>query len=304
MLSRQREQQDRTLHCENRINEINNRIRQYESDDKTPSSSASSSSSHRREFSTLERQYQTLRKDADSLSEELEIASLDPKEAHSQFVARVNNFKQGAKTLEDKASAIREENAAARRALEEMEQQGQEEDNGDAAKYELLVKRDQDMTAFMDKFEENRNQVLSDQQTAKELVVALLEHISRGLEDQTNMPSQEVLGEMEDARTFKQRNLATAQRTMESLQAEKRKREKELDLLRDSEPKLTRELASLRDQMARMSSEMSSFSDMPGLRRAFESTQSSLAEMKIGYNKRRDAMRQQVSSKGLTRSSY
>ena len=39
-------------------------------------------------------QYRTLRRDAEGLNEELEISSLDPKEAHSKFVARVNSFKQ------------------------------------------------------------------------------------------------------------------------------------------------------------------------------------------------------------------
>jgi len=285
LLSKQRELQDRVMHSDNRLTEINARIRHYDADDK--------GTSHRKEYANLERVYQSLRKDAESLQEELEIASMDPKEAHSQFVARVNNFKTGAKTLEDKATQLREENAAARRALDEMDTTV-EEDNGDAAKYELLVKRDQDMTAFMDKFDESRDAVLAEQQQAKDVIVALLEHISRGLEDSTNMPTQEALGEMEDARTFKERNLATAQRTMEGLQAEKRKRERELELLRDSEPKLNRELTMLRESMARMESEMRDFEDLQGLRRAFENTQAMLVEQKQSYVKRRDAMRQQV----------
>ena len=63
-------------------------------------------------------------------------------------------------------------------------------------------------------------------------------------------------GEMEDQRTFKEKNLATAQRTMESLQAEKRKRERDLDLLRISEPKLVKELSGLKESIARMVKDM------------------------------------------------
>ena len=61
---------------------------------------------------------------------------------------------------------------------------------------------------------------------------------------------------MEDARTFKEKNLATAQRTMESLQQEKRKRERDLDLLRISEPKLVKELNGLKESISRMHRDM------------------------------------------------
>ena len=133
-----------------------------------------------------------------------------------------------------------------RRALDDMDNNGpSEDDNGDAAKYELLVKRDQEMTAFMDKFEETRNNVLSEQKTAKDMIVALLESVSKGIEDSTSMPSVETMNEMESTRSFKEKNMATAQRTMEGLQKEKAKREKELLILRDSEPKLTREVSRL-----------------------------------------------------------
>jgi hypothetical protein len=89
----------------------------------------------------------------------------------------------------------------------------------EAAKYELLFKRDQDMTAFIDKFDEvlvlsalnssagastylflslssqTRDGVLAEQSQAKAIVVALLEHISRSVDESSHMPSQEQLGE-------------------------------------------------------------------------------------------------------------
>jgi hypothetical protein len=45
-------------------------------------------------------------------------------------------------------------------------------------------------------------------------------------------------------------------RTMESLQMEKTKREKELNQIRQSEPKLIREIAGLKESMMRMNEEM------------------------------------------------
>ncbi len=128
------------------------------------------------------------------------------------------------------------------------------------------------------------------------MIVALLEHIGKGLEDSSNVPSQEMRGEMESARNFKEKNLATAQRTMDSLAAEKKKREKELEMLRSSESKLVNELSNLRDAMARMKNEMEDFQDIDRLRREFTDTKSRLQELKSVYIKRRDTMRQQIQS--------
>lgn len=288
--SKQKEMQDRCMQCENKLTEFNNRIRHLEADDK--------SNAARKEYSSLERLYQSLVKDANALQEELEIASMDPKDAHTAFVNRVNEFKSKTKSLSDKAGQQRDENARSRRELDDMDS-NQEDDAGDIAKYELLVQRDKEMTAFMDKFEDTRGNLLNDQQTARQMIVALLEHISRGVEDSTAMPSQEVMDDMENTKNFKEKNLATAQRTMDSLQAEKRKREKEVNLLKESEPKLRKELENLREGMGRMQSEMKDFEDVAGMRDMFENTKRTLIDLRLSYQKRRDAMRQQVQAASM-----
>jgi len=61
---------------------------------------------------------------------------------------------------------------------------------------------------------------------------------------------------MEEAKNFKEKNLMTAQKTMESLMFEKKKRENELELLKQSEPRLRKELQNIKENMARMRREM------------------------------------------------
>jgi hypothetical protein len=96
-------------------------------------------------------------------------------------------------------SQLREEIAAAKRNLEEMDTVT-EEDSSEMAKYDLLVKRDQDMTAFIEAFPASRAGILAEQQRAQDTVVLLLEDISKGLEDSANMPSQEAHADMVDAK--------------------------------------------------------------------------------------------------------
>jgi hypothetical protein len=95
--------------------------------------------------------------------------------------------------------------------VQETEQSTGTNDEDVQAKYELLKKRDEEMTAFMTNFEKTRESIVGEQQSSRDVIVALLEHIGRGMDESTNMPSREAHGEMEEAKAFKEKNLATAQ---------------------------------------------------------------------------------------------
>ena len=84
----------------------------------------------------------------------------------------------------------------------------------------------------------------------------MLDHLSKGIEESNNLPSQNILGEMTEAKTFKEKNLVTAQKTMDSLLGERKKRESELELLKQSEPKIKKELDNIRENIVRMKREM------------------------------------------------
>lgn len=289
LMEKQKELQTTVISSENRLNEINNAIRQVESDEK--------GYSHRKEYTALEKQVADAKRNYDSLSEELEIASLDPKEAHAKFVARVNDHKKNTKAMEEQISSNKTELRNLRQQLEDLTSSSfnqNEEDSSETAKYDLLVKRDQEMTSFIDKFDEVRGGILAEQQQAKSTITGLLEHIGTGIDDSTNLPDADVKAEMEDAKVFKERNLATAKKTMESLTAERNKREKELEMLRSSEPKLIREIAGLKDAMIRMNAEVKEFSNVDAVNRKFDRTQRELQELRKSYVKRRDSIRQQI----------
>ncbi len=296
LMFKQKELQDRLHYSENRLNEINHNIRAYESDEKN--------NSLRKEYLLLEKQYQSLKKDSESLQEELDIASLsDPKESHNKFVSRVNYYKQSTSNLDDKLKQLKDEFQSSKNTLEELNHStsnsflsSNDADQDDIAKYELLVKRDQDMSNFIDSFDDNRNNILQEQRQIQYMIVALLEHIGKGLEDTNNIPSIDVMNEMENAKQFKEKNLITAQKTMESLMSEKKKREKELDMLKSSEPKLLNELNNLRENIIKMKNEIDELSDLDRLRKDFNDIKLHLSELKTSYIKRRDTMRQQIQS--------
>lgn len=289
LMERQKELQQSNNMLDNKLDEINNAIRQCESDEK--------GHSHRKEYAALEKQVADARRSLNYLKEECEIANLDPKEAHAKFVARVNEHKKSAKSMDDQVSSSKTELRNLRQQLDDLANTSfnqEEEDSSENAKYELLVKRDQEMTSFMDKFDDTRNGILMEQQEAKNTIVALLEHIGTGIEDSTNLPDADVKAEMEDAKIFKERNLATAKKTMESLTVERNKRQKELEMLRSSEPKLVREIAGLKEAMTKMNAEIKEFGNVEAVNRKFDRTQRELQDLRKSYIKRRDALRQQI----------
>lgn len=55
---------------------------------------------------------------------------------------------------------------------------------------EVLQKRDQEMTEFIERFDQTKGEALADQKSARTTIVGLLEHISQGLDAQHHIPEQ------------------------------------------------------------------------------------------------------------------
>lgn len=271
-----------------KLNEINGQIHAYENDDRGVHS-------YRKDYEALEKQVTAAARDEAMLQEELEIAGLDPKEGLQKFKARVEKYKEANKSTEENIGNLRGELTRLQRMLDDFgvsaDQGGEDEE---AAKFELLKKRDADMTAFMEKFDESKAEIIGEQRSVQSTIVALLEYISRDVENSKELPTQEAHGEMEAIKDFKQKNLLSAEKTMETLQAEHRKREKELDILRNSEPKLKKEMEALRAAIAQLKKESDTMADVAGLRQQFDATKGGLMDISDSYTRRKQDMQQQV----------
>lgn len=57
-------------------------------------------------------------------------------------------------------------------------------------KVEVLQKRDREMSEFIEKFDQTKQEALDDQRSARSTIVGLLEHISTGLESQHHIPDK------------------------------------------------------------------------------------------------------------------
>ena len=102
--------------------------------------------------------------------------------------------------------------------------QQRKSDEGTHQKYEVLFQRDQEMTQFIENYAETEAKGLQEQKETQQVIVQLLEAMSKDLGRQNSMPSVAQVSEMQSDLTFKERQLKASQTTQERLEAELTKR--------------------------------------------------------------------------------
>lgn len=255
----------------------------------------------RDEYALLEKRAQLLGREREALEEEMAATRLDPAEARDRLLAKVKDDNARIQALERSLKAAEEKLAGQRKALAELSADIEERrgEASDSAKYELLFKRDQEMTEFIDRFEEMRDKELAEQRRTQNLIVALMEHISEGMERETSMPSREQADEMKEDLDDKNRELKAAHMTHERLQEELTLRQTELDKISTLDVKIAAELKTLNERMAAMRAEMRKFADLDGLRATAALVKKEVEAKSVTYAKRRDMMRAQLQALSL-----
>jgi len=171
--------------------------------------------------------------------------------------------------------------------------------NSEKDKYEKLYAKDREMTEFIDKYEEIKSELVQETDATQARIVALLEHISQGLESEQSMPDQQRAKEMTDEATFKERQLESSQATMARLLAEKEQRMSEMDKISNLDEKIKIELGSLGSKMQAMKGEMGAFDDLEELRHQAAQTKVYLQQQIESYKQRTKVSKEQVA--GLRR---
>lgn len=252
----------------------------------------------RQQYSEHEMRLSRLDRERQSLSEELDIARSDPKDAHTRFVARMkgdtaktNELDQHARSLVAEIERLRKQDEDLSSTNITKESVQQERDT-----VEKLMQRDKDMDAFIDNFDAQREQAIGNLQESQSLIVMLLEDMSKNLEEKDNLPDVGTVQEMKENKSFKEKNLETAVKTQQQLERERRKVEEQLKNITDLEPRMMKEKQNVLDRTQRLQSELPALEDIDALRRAFDATQQQLQTLKRSYLKRRDTLRGQVST--------
>jgi intraflagellar transport protein 74 len=252
----------------------------------------------RDEFAATEKRAAMLWREKAQLEEELGATRLDPAEARDKLLAKVKEDNARLQQLDRQLKEAEAAAAGRRRAVAEVTAESEERrgEAGDNAKYEMLFRRDLEMTEFIDRFPEVKDKEVLEQRRVQNTVTALLEHISEGFERAKSMPNKESASEMREDLDDKQRELRASEMTAERLQDELHLRQTELEKINTLDKKIALELRALQERTAQMREEMAKFADVAGLRAAADHARAVLHDKAQRYRAEREALRPQVAA--------
>jgi len=250
----------------------------------------------RNEFLNAERKLASMLKEREAMKQENESLSMDPETARTHLLQKVKTISNLIKETEKKAEEQETTNENAQRALDELTTDIEERkgESNDSKKYEVLFQRDKEMSDFIENFDETRQAQIEDQDKTKQMVVALLEHISCDLSRKNNMPTKESVKAMRDDLSFKKRQVDASQSTQQRLQQELAKRNQELEKIDGLDTKIQTELTTLKNRIETMHQEMVEFENIGKLRTQATNTGQKLRRLTKSYAGRRDSVRQQL----------
>mmetsp|Transcript_15203 Transcript_15203/g.35809 ORF Transcript_15203/g.35809 Transcript_15203/m.35809 type:complete len:658 (+) Transcript_15203:105-2078(+) len=162
------------------------------------------------------------------------------------------------------------------------------------AKYEQLLAKDQEMSAFIANFEQTKAAELQANTDLERNIAGLLEHISKDITRQASMPSASRLQEMKGELGYKEMRMEQSQSTAERLQQEIELRNSELEKIKNLDAKIIQELNSLNERMKTMKEELVTFGNVEQLKLDAEAKRKAMVAQKQDLYGRKEALKQQV----------
>ena len=122
----------------------------------------------------------------------------------------------------------------------------------------------------------------------------LLEHISKDLGRQQQLPDKQGFNDLQNEVAQKARGLDNALTTADRLKQEKGVRQAELEKIKNLDTKISQELKSLQERRITMTDELTKFGNIPQLRKDAETNKDKMLARKGRLDKMRKSLKQQV----------
>ncbi|KAJ3121351.1 Intraflagellar transport protein 74 [Nowakowskiella sp. JEL0407] len=164
------------------------------------------------------------------------------------------------------------------------------------AKYEELLKRDKEMQAFIEQFDQKKKESLDKSRSTEKAIVDLLDKIRIiSLKyDSATMPTLDAFKELKGDLKFKEKELKNSESTMDTLLVERERRTQDLEKVNQLETKLQVELKQLKEKELKLKEDMLKVSDIEKVKKDTEALKKKNAEDREKLRKQRDALRTHV----------
>lgn len=172
--------------------------------------------------------------------------------------------------LEDQSKKLQQQIAHLDQAIEEDDQPSAEKN----AKYEELLKRDKEMQAFIDTFDQKMGESRARNFAVESNIARLLENIQvlAKSNDPKQMPSSQTYLELKGDLKFKEKEMKNSESTYEALVQEREKRMADLAKVEQLEVKLAEEMESLNEKLQSLEEQTMDISDVETVKANLETT--------------------------------
>merc|ERR1719284_2382607 len=193
----------------------------------------------------------------EQLSVEAQQASLSVPEQRELLLGKVKSDNADIVAAEKRNGELKLEKERLKSQIQEVITDTRERrDDNDQHKYEILFQKDQEMTSFIDSFDESKAEEERKMKEKQDRIAALLENISKSLSLRSDVSPEGHLREMEDELEFKSKELQNSETTQNRLEAELQKRQDELDKIETLDVKITEELRQVEAKMKQYEDEI------------------------------------------------
>lgn len=154
-------------------------------------------------------------------------------------------------------------------------------DQDESQKYEILHKRDREMTQFMENFEETREGELRQVEELEATIVTLLKHMSKSIQKSTALPSKGDVSNMKGDLAYTKGLVEGSENTFARVKIELEQRNNDLEKINTLEGKIERENKNMDDKLKNMQDEMENkFTKIESLKGDYENEKRRLIDLK------------------------
>jgi intraflagellar transport protein 74 len=188
----------------------------------------------------------------DTLQAAAQQASLSVPEQREMLLGKVKSDNAITVETEQQCTELKAEIQRCRKQITEMDTDISERksEGNDQQKYEILLGKDQEMTAFIEGCDDTKREELAKTREKQENIVAALESISKSLTADKSINPQDQANDLEDELKFKNSQLQNAETTQNRLRLELDKRNGELEKIVMLDEKISGELVQLETKTA------------------------------------------------------
>uniref|UniRef100_A0A2K5TWB3 Intraflagellar transport 74 n=1 Tax=Macaca fascicularis TaxID=9541 RepID=A0A2K5TWB3_MACFA len=225
------------------------------------------------------------------IAEDKSIGS--PMEEREKLLKQVKDDNQEIASMERQLTDIKEKINQFNEEIRQLDMDLEEHQGNASGIFIINLSYGFQLSAFIETFEETKNQELERKAQIEANIVSLLEHCSRNINRMKQISSitNQELKMMQDDLNFKSTEVQKSQSTARNLTSDSQRLQLDLQKMELLESKMTEEQHSLKSKIKQMTTDLETYNDLPALKSSGEEKKKKLHQERMILSTRRNAFK-------------